>query len=95
MFGLTRLNLRENWITITGKKNRDEYEDSDDDFVISDSRESWLSDDIQSDLCNTMFLSGPSGIGKTAAVYALAQELGFKVSYMTAFRKITQHVLYL
>lgn len=30
-------------------------------------------------LCNTMLLIGPPGIGKTAAVYACAQELGFKV----------------
>ena len=29
--------------------------------------------------CNTMLITGPSGVGKTAAVYACAQELGFKV----------------
>ncbi|XP_062975988.1 ATPase family AAA domain-containing protein 5 [Elgaria multicarinata webbii] len=35
-------------------------------------------------LCNTMLLVGPSGIGKTAAVYACAQELGFKIFEVNA-----------
>lgn len=30
-------------------------------------------------LCNTVLITGPTGVGKTAAVYACAQELGFKV----------------
>lgn len=30
-------------------------------------------------LCNTVLLTGPTGVGKTAAVYACAMELGFKV----------------
>lgn len=30
-------------------------------------------------LCNTLLITGPTGVGKTAAVYACAQELGFKV----------------
>lgn len=30
-------------------------------------------------LCNTVLITGPPGVGKTAAVYACAQELGFKV----------------
>nr|XP_057921366.1 ATPase family AAA domain-containing protein 5b isoform X2 [Doryrhamphus excisus] len=30
-------------------------------------------------LCNTMLITGPSGAGKTASVYACARELGFKV----------------
>lgn len=30
-------------------------------------------------LCNTMLITGPTGVGKTASVYACAQELGFKV----------------
>ncbi|XP_054463867.1 ATPase family AAA domain-containing protein 5 isoform X2 [Anoplopoma fimbria] len=35
-------------------------------------------------LCNTMLITGPTGIGKTAAVYACAQELGFKVFEVNA-----------
>lgn len=31
------------------------------------------------DMCNTLLITGPTGVGKTAAVYACAQELGFKV----------------
>ena len=31
-------------------------------------------------LCNTMLVTGPHGVGKTASVYALAQEMGYKVS---------------
>lgn len=30
-------------------------------------------------LCNTILITGPTGVGKTATVYACAQELGFKV----------------
>ncbi|TRY56352.1 hypothetical protein DNTS_034964 [Danionella cerebrum] len=35
--------------------------------------------DQENDLCNTVLITGPSGVGKTAAVYACANELGFKV----------------
>ncbi|XP_078081943.1 ATPase family AAA domain-containing protein 5 isoform X2 [Mustelus asterias] len=35
-------------------------------------------------LCNTVLITGPSGVGKTAAVYACAQELGFKVFEVNA-----------
>ena len=47
-------------------------EDSDFDMDSDDS-------DIEDTLCNTMLITGPHGSGKTVAVYALAQELGFKV----------------
>ncbi|CAM9931616.1 unnamed protein product [Lampetra fluviatilis] len=40
--------------------------------------ESSSSEDEDS-LCHGMLLTGPPGVGKTAAVYACAQELGFKV----------------
>ncbi|XP_056315828.1 ATPase family AAA domain-containing protein 5b [Danio aesculapii] len=53
-----------------------------------DAAESWdcgdfvgdaVSMDQVKELCNTVLITGPSGVGKTAAVYACAQELGFKV----------------
>lgn len=39
--------------------------------------------DADDTLCNTMLITGPTGVGKTAAVYACAQELGFKVEINT------------
>lgn len=35
-------------------------------------------------LCNTLLITGPTGVGKTAAVYACAQELGFKVQTLSS-----------
>ncbi|XP_062281601.1 ATPase family AAA domain-containing protein 5b [Scomber scombrus] len=53
------------------------------------SSDSWDCGDFQGEVgtegesleppCNTMLITGPSGGGKTASVYACAQELGFKV----------------
>ncbi|XP_059167277.1 ATPase family AAA domain-containing protein 5-like [Physella acuta] len=37
------------------------------------------SEDEDSALCNTFLITGPHGCGKTSSVYALAQELDFKV----------------
>ncbi|KAK5914180.1 hypothetical protein CgunFtcFv8_008639 [Champsocephalus gunnari] len=42
------------------------------------------SQDGEDMLCNTMIITGPTGVGKTAAVYACAQELGFKVFEVNA-----------
>ena len=57
--------------------------DSDSDFDMSDS-EADSSDDGYTDYpCNTMLITGPHGVGKTALVYALAQEIGYKVRYFT------------
>ncbi|XP_033827587.1 ATPase family AAA domain-containing protein 5 [Periophthalmus magnuspinnatus] len=42
------------------------------------------SQDAEDMLCNTVLITGPSGIGKTAAVYACAQELGFKIFEVNA-----------
>ncbi|AWP05813.1 putative ATPase family AAA domain-containing protein 5 isoform 2 [Scophthalmus maximus] len=41
--------------------------------------EAGAEDDREDPLCNTTLITGPPGVGKTAAVYACAQELGFKV----------------
>ncbi|XP_014908578.1 ATPase family AAA domain-containing protein 5 [Poecilia latipinna] len=40
--------------------------------------------DADDTLCNTVLITGPTGVGKTAAVYACAQELGFKVFEVNA-----------
>ncbi|XP_061766540.1 ATPase family AAA domain-containing protein 5b isoform X2 [Nerophis ophidion] len=49
-------------------------------------KDSWDCGDFQGEAgseeptpCNTMLITGPSGTGKTASVYACARELGFKV----------------
>ena len=48
--------------------------------MVSD--ESTLDDDGE-EFVSTYLLSGPPGVGKTAAVYALASELGYKVGVST------------
>ncbi|KAK8394054.1 hypothetical protein O3P69_006327 [Scylla paramamosain] len=53
-----------------------------DDFVVSD--ESTLDDDDDEGIVSTYLLCGPPGAGKTAAVYALASELGYKVLEVNA-----------
>ena len=45
-------------------------------------------DEEENRLCNTVLITGPTGVGKTAAVYACAQELGFKVSNSYARRML-------
>ena len=37
------------------------------------------SDTEEGGLHTAMFISGPTGVGKTAMVYACAEELGYKV----------------
>uniref|UniRef100_A0A4W5R9B4 ATPase family AAA domain containing 5a n=1 Tax=Hucho hucho TaxID=62062 RepID=A0A4W5R9B4_9TELE len=54
-----------------------------------DSNDSWDTEDGDSQegedfMCNTLLITGPMGVGKTAAVYACAQELGFKVFEVNA-----------
>ena len=54
-------------------------EDSDSDFDIWSDSDNSDSDNDDDSLGNSMMLTGPTGCGKTAAVYACAKELGFKV----------------
>ncbi|NXU51389.1 ATAD5 protein, partial [Turnix velox] len=64
-----------------GEKEDKEHEDSLDSFDFKDSKS-----DIEEEnsLCNTVLITGPPGVGKTAAVYACAQELGFKIFEVNA-----------
>ncbi|KAM4595843.1 ATPase family AAA domain-containing protein 5b [Fundulus diaphanus] len=56
--------------------------------------EAGLEDGGEEPCCNAMLLTGPSGVGKTAAVYACAQELGFKVFEVNcSSRRCGRHVL--
>ncbi|XP_076792318.1 ATPase family AAA domain-containing protein 5 [Arvicanthis niloticus] len=61
------------------KGRRDEKEDLSDSMDFKGS-----SDDEEYRLCNTVLITGPTGVGKTAAVYACAQELGFKIFEVNA-----------
>ncbi|XP_017533107.3 ATPase family AAA domain-containing protein 5 isoform X1 [Manis javanica] len=62
---------------LKGKKN-EKQED------LSDNRDFKGSSDEENRLCNTVLITGPTGVGKTAAVYACAQELGFKIFEVNA-----------
>ncbi|XP_073688682.1 ATPase family AAA domain-containing protein 5 [Garra rufa] len=56
------------------QQEKKQEEDSNDSWLIGESL-----DETEDFLCNTLLITGPTGVGKTAAVYACAQELGFKV----------------
>lgn len=53
--------------------------DSDSDFQIDDTSDD--SDTECAGLRTAMFICGPTGVGKTAMVYACAEELGYKVLF--------------
>lgn len=60
----------------------------------SSSASSWMDDDSNFEtstseseddsICNTMLLTGPHGVGKTSAIYALAAELGYQIFEVNA-----------
>eukprot|EP00063_Salmo_salar_P011472 XP_013986307.1 PREDICTED: ATPase family AAA domain-containing protein 5-like isoform X2 [Salmo salar] len=56
--------------------------------------EARVEEDGEEDLCSTMLITGPPGVGKTASVYACAQELGFKVFEVnSSSQRSGRHVL--
>ncbi|NWV14401.1 ATAD5 protein, partial [Ptilonorhynchus violaceus] len=64
-----------------GQKEDKEQEDS---FSSLDFKDSKSDIEEETSLCNTVLITGPPGVGKTAAVYACAQELGFKIFEVNA-----------
>ncbi|XP_046437052.1 uncharacterized protein LOC124188452 [Daphnia pulex] len=67
-----------------GKRKRIESDctDSEDAVVDEKSNSSWNPE--EEELCNCVLLVGPAGCGKTATVYALAEELGYNVLEVNA-----------
>ncbi|NWX63422.1 ATAD5 protein, partial [Promerops cafer] len=64
------------------EKEDKEQEDSLGSLDFKDSRSDI--EEEETTLCNTVLITGPPGVGKTAAVYACAQELGFKIFEVNA-----------
>ncbi|KAI6075714.1 ATPase family AAA domain-containing protein 5 [Aix galericulata] len=64
-----------------GEKEDKDHQDSLDSLDFK-GNESDIEEEIN--LCNTVLITGPPGVGKTAAVYACAQELGFKIFEVNA-----------
>ncbi|NWR33581.1 ATAD5 protein, partial [Tachuris rubrigastra] len=64
-----------------GEKEDKEHEDS---LSSLDFRDNKSDVEEETSLCNTVLITGPPGVGKTAAVYACAQELGFKIFEVNA-----------
>uniref|UniRef100_A0A8C6N627 Uncharacterized protein n=1 Tax=Melopsittacus undulatus TaxID=13146 RepID=A0A8C6N627_MELUD len=65
---------------LKGEKDK-EHEDSLDSLDFKDNKSDT---EEEMSLCNTVLITGPPGVGKTAAVYACAQELGFKIFEVNA-----------
>ena len=68
----------------TKRRSRQSGE-SDDDFVVdSDESDGFAEESAAAEASNVMLLRGPPGSGKSAAIYACAAELGFKVIEVNA-----------
>ncbi|XP_029918768.1 ATPase family AAA domain-containing protein 5b [Myripristis murdjan] len=62
------------------EEERKQEENSNDSWDCGDFQgETGSEEEGEEPLCNAMLITGPPGVGKTASVYACAQELGFKV----------------
>ncbi|XP_025052022.1 ATPase family AAA domain-containing protein 5 [Alligator sinensis] len=66
------------------KVEKDEGNAQQDSLDSMDFKEDKSDSEEEIALCNTMLITGPPGVGKTAAVYACAQELGFKIFEVNA-----------
>ncbi|NWY24817.1 ATAD5 protein, partial [Pheucticus melanocephalus] len=66
------------------QKREKEDEEQEDSLSSLDFKDSKSDIEEETTLCNTVLITGPPGVGKTAAVYACAQELGFKIFEVNA-----------
>ncbi|XP_039572365.1 ATPase family AAA domain-containing protein 5 [Passer montanus] len=66
------------------QKREKEDKEQEDSLSSLDFKDSKSDTDEETTLCNTVLITGPPGVGKTAAVYACAQELGFKIFEVNA-----------
>ncbi|XP_053904378.1 ATPase family AAA domain-containing protein 5 [Malaclemys terrapin pileata] len=76
---------RADWEENRNQKNeKDDTESQQDAMDSMDFKDDKSESEEENTLCNTVLITGPSGVGKTAAVYACAQELGFKIFEVNA-----------
>ncbi|NXY66895.1 ATAD5 protein, partial [Callaeas wilsoni] len=66
------------------QKREKEDKEQEDSLSSLDFKDSKSDIEEETTLCNTVLITGPPGVGKTAAVYACAQELGFKIFEVNA-----------
>ncbi|NXQ12377.1 ATAD5 protein, partial [Peucedramus taeniatus] len=66
------------------QKREKEDKEQEDSLSSLDFKDSKSDLEEETALCNTVLITGPPGVGKTAAVYACAQELGFKIFEVNA-----------
>ncbi|NXT69661.1 ATAD5 protein, partial [Chaetops frenatus] len=66
------------------QKREKEDKEQEDSLSSIDFKDSKSDIEEETTLCNTVLITGPPGVGKTAAVYACAQELGFKIFEVNA-----------
>ncbi|XP_074870910.1 ATPase family AAA domain-containing protein 5 [Carettochelys insculpta] len=76
---------RADWEEKRNQKNeKDDRDNKQDSMDFMDFKDDKSESEEENTLCNTVLITGPSGVGKTAAVYACAQELGFKIFEVNA-----------
>ncbi|NWZ37016.1 ATAD5 protein, partial [Brachypodius atriceps] len=66
------------------QKREKEDQEQEDSLSSLDFKDSKSDTEEETTLCNTVLITGPPGVGKTASVYACAQELGFKIFEVNA-----------
>ncbi|XP_014733615.1 PREDICTED: ATPase family AAA domain-containing protein 5, partial [Sturnus vulgaris] len=66
------------------QKREKEDKEQEDSLSSLDFKDGKSDTEEETTLCNTVLITGPPGVGKTAAVYACAQELGFKIFEVNA-----------